>query len=98
MMKLKFVAAAVALATLMSGPASARVVHHRGHHYHHYYHRGVGPIGAAAGLAGLAIGTAGAIATAPFRGPYAYDRGYGYGYDRGYPGPYYERQYYQDRW
>jgi opacity protein-like surface antigen len=94
MMKLKFVAAAVALATVMAGPASARVVHHRGH-YHHY-HRGVGPIGAAAGLAGLAIGTAGAIATAPFRDPY-YDRGYGY-YDRGYAGPYYERRYYQDRW
>jgi hypothetical protein len=95
MMKLKFLAAAAALATLVAGPASARVVHHRGH-YHHYHHRGVGPIGAAAGLAGLAIGTAGAIATAPFREPY-YDRGYGY-YDRGYPGPYYERRYYQDRW
>jgi hypothetical protein len=86
MTKLKYLAAAAALATLMAGPATAREVYHRGHHYHHY--RGVGPIGAAAGIAGLAIGTAGAIATAPFRGPYAYDRGYGY--DRGYD-PYYGR-------
>jgi len=89
MMKLKFLVAAAALATLMAGPATAREVYHRGHHYHHhYYNRGVGPVGAAAGIAGLAIGTAGAIATAPFRGSYAYDRGYGY--DRGYD-PYYER-------
>ena len=95
-MKLKLLAAVAALASLMATQASARVVHHRGHHYHHYHHRGVGPIGAAVGLAGAAIGTAGAIATAPFRDPY-YHGGYGY-YDRGYPGPYYERQYYQDRW
>ena len=90
MMKLKFLAAATALATLVAAPATARVYHHR---YHHYYHQ-VGPIGAAAGIAGAAIGTAGAIAAAPFGGgPYAYDRGY---YNRGYdpyygPGPYYRR-------
>ena len=94
MMKLKFLVAAAALATLMAGPATAREVYHRGHHYHHYYNRGVGPVGAAAGIAGAAIGTAGAIATAPFRGSYAYDRGYGYDpyYGPGYgPGPYYRR-------
>ena len=84
-MRLKFLAAAAAIATLVAGPASARVYHH--HVYHHHY-RGVGPVGAAAGIAGLAIGTAGAIATAPFRDSYGY-----YGYDRGYdpyygPGPY----------
>jgi hypothetical protein len=97
MMKLKFLVAAAALATLMAGPATAREVYHRGHHYHHYYNRGVGPVGAAAGIAGLAIGTAGAIATAPFRGSYAYDRGYRY--DRGYD-PYYERPapYYGREW
>lgn len=42
---------------------------------HRCYHRG--PVGAAAdtaaGIAGAAIGTAGAIATAPFRDSYAYD-------------------------
>jgi hypothetical protein len=92
-MKLKLVAAAAALATLMAGPAMARQVHHHGRHYHHYYHHGFNPIGAAAGIAGAAIGTAGAIATAPFRDSYGYDRGYGYrGYD-----PYYERPYYRDR-
>lgn len=45
---------------------------------HRCYHRG--PVGAAAdtaaGIAGAAIGTAGAIATAPFRNSYAYDRPY----------------------
>lgn len=45
---------------------------------HRCYHRG--PVGAAAdtaaGIAGAAIGTAGAIATAPFRDSYAYDRRY----------------------
>lgn len=80
-MKLKFLAAAAAIATLMAGPATAREVYHRGHHYHHYR---VGPVGAAAGIAGAAIGTAGAIAAAPFRGSYGYDRGYG-------PNPYYGR-------
>src|SRR5215475_9917546 len=44
---------------------------------HRCYQRG--PVGAAAdtaaGIVGAAIGTAGAIATAPFRDSYAYDRG-----------------------
>jgi hypothetical protein len=84
-MKLKFLAAGAAIAILMAGPATARVYHHR---YHHYYHH-VGPIGAAAGIAGAALGTAGAIAAAPFGGrPYAYDRGYDPYYG---PGPYYRR-------
>jgi pimeloyl-ACP methyl ester carboxylesterase len=67
-------------------PAWREVYHRAGHHYHHYYNPG--PIGAAAGIAGAAIGTAGAIATAPFRGAYAYDRGYGPYYG---PDPYYGR-------
>lgn len=87
-MTLKFLATAAALATLVAGPATAREVYHRGHHYaHHYYNPG--PVGVAAGIAGAAIGTAGAIATAPFRGSYAYDRGY-YGPYNG-PDPYYRR-------
>ena len=86
MTKLKFLAAVAALSTLMAVPATAREVYHHGYHYHHYYYnRGVGPIGAAAGIAGAAIGTAADIATAPFRGAYAYDR-------RGYYDPYYGRR------
>lgn len=93
MLKLKFLVAAAAVTALMASPASARVIHYRGHYGHHY---GVGPVGAAAGLAGLAIGTAGAIATAPFRHSYAYDRGY---YDRPYGDPYYGRRgYYGQEW
>jgi len=57
-----------------------------------YEHRGTGfwpadvvggAVGAGAAIATTAVGTAGAIATAPFGGPYrdtyAYDEGYGYG-------------------
>jgi putative effector of murein hydrolase len=87
MTKLKYLAAAVALSTLLAGPAMAREVYHRDH-YHHYYNRG--PVGAAAGIAGAAIGTAAAIATAPFRGAYAYDRG-------GYYEPYGRDPYYYRR-
>jgi hypothetical protein len=54
------------------------------------YHRGYdgyrdrGPVDAAAGIAGAAVGTAAAIATAPFRDSYAYDNGNGYRYNNGY--------------
>ncbi|MBU6463180.1 MAG: hypothetical protein KGK01_01735 [Bradyrhizobium sp.] len=80
MTKLKMLAAAAVLTTLVAAPAMAQetVVYHRDHAYHHYYHRG--PVGAAAdtaaGIAGAAIGTAGAIATAPFRYSYNDDRYY----------------------
>lgn len=51
-----------------------------------------GAVGAGAAIATTAVGTAGAIATAPFGGPYrntyAYDQGYGYG-----PGPGYDVAY-----
>jgi hypothetical protein len=91
MTKLKYLAAAVALSTLMASPAMAREVYHRGHyhHYYHHYYQG-GPVGAAVGIAGAAIGTAAAIATAPFRGAYAYDRG-------GYYEPYGRDPYYYRR-
>jgi predicted secreted Zn-dependent protease len=79
MTKLKMLTAAAVLSTLAAAPAMAQdtVVVHR----HHVYHDR-GPVGAAAdtaaGIAGAAIGTAGAIATAPFRNSYnyTYDRGY----------------------
>jgi len=78
------IAAAALVATTMAAPALARDYCD----YHRCYHRG--PVGAAAdtaaGIAGAAIGTAGAIATAPFRDSYAYDRRDGYErdvYERG---------------
>ena len=72
MTKLKLLTAAVVLSTLATAPAMAEGVYHRDRVYHR------GPVGAAAdtaaGIAGAAIGTAGAIATAPFRNSYNYDR------------------------
>ena len=77
MKSLTLVAAAALLSTTLAAPVMARSYcdHHR------CYHRG--PIGAAAdtaaGIAGAAIGTAGAIAAAPFQNSY---NGYGpYGAD-----------------
>jgi hypothetical protein len=87
MTKLRMLTAAAVLTTLVAAPAMAQdaVVYHRDH----YYQRG--PVGAAAdtaaGIAGAAIGTAGAIAIAPFRYSYNDDRYYrDYGSDR-YSGP-----------
>jgi hypothetical protein len=77
MTKLKVLAAVAVLSTVMVVPAMAQQAYHRGH----YGYRDRGPIDAAAGLAGAAIGTAAAIATSPFRGSYAYDNG---GYDDDY--------------
>jgi hypothetical protein len=79
MTKLKLLTAAAVLSTLVAAPAMAQEVYHR----HHHVYQDRGPIGAAADVAGAAIGTAGAIATAPFRESYNYDR---YSYDR-YMGP-----------
>jgi hypothetical protein len=78
MTKLKLLAAAAVLSTVMVAPAMAQQ-YHRG--YDGYRDRG--PVDAAAGIAGAAVGTAAAIATAPFRDSYAYDTGYRYnnGYD-----------------
>jgi hypothetical protein len=76
MKSFNIIAAAVLVSTTMAAPAFAR-------NYcdtHRCNHRG--PVGAAAdtagAVAGTAIGTAGAIATSPFRDnrdSYAYDRG-----------------------
>ena len=50
-----------------------------------YRASGFWPADAAAGVAGAAVGTAAAVATAPFRGAYAYDTGNrGRSYDQGY--------------
>jgi hypothetical protein len=77
MTKLKLLGAATVLSTAMVAPAMAQQVYHRGHDGY----RDRGPVDAA-GIAGAAVGTAAAIAAAPFRGSYAYDNGYGY--DNGY--------------
>jgi len=78
MTKLKLLAAAALLSTVMIAPAAAQQVYHRD--YDGYRDRG--PVDAAVGIAGTAVGTAAAIATSPFRGSYAYDNGYRY--DNGY--------------
>jgi len=94
MSKIKILAAvalAASLSSLVAAPASAREWRDgRG------WDRGVGPGAVAAGIAGAAIGTAGAIASAPFRDSYAYygddvpgydyAPGYDYGYAPGYRG------------
>jgi hypothetical protein len=80
MTKLKLLAAAAVLSTAMAAPAMAQQVYHRD--YDGYRDRG--PVDAAVGIAGAAVGTAAAIATSPFRDSYAYDNGYNGGYDRGY--------------
>jgi hypothetical protein len=50
-----------------------------------YRDSGFWPADAAAGVAGAAVGTAAAVATAPFRGAYASDTGNrGWFYDQGY--------------
>jgi hypothetical protein len=72
MTKLKLLAAAAVLSTVMVAPAMAQQVYYRGHDGY----RDRGPVDAAAGIAGAAVGTAAAIATAPFRDSYAYDNGY----------------------
>jgi hypothetical protein len=74
MTKLKLLAAAAVLSTAIAGPAMAQYYPDRP------YHRDPGPVGVAAGIAGAAVGTAAAIATAPFRNSYDY-------YDERYVGP-----------
>jgi hypothetical protein len=73
MTKLKLLAAVAVLSTAIAAPAMAQQIYHRG------------PVGAAADVAGVAVGTAAAIATAPFGDSYAYnnDRDY-YGNQRDY--------------
>lgn len=97
-MNFKLLTAAAVLSTAIAAPALAQDPAARApsrqaqdqrayHHYHrHYGGTGFWPSDVAAGVVGGAIGTAGAIATAPFRGAYAYNDGYRgyYGYNSGF--------------
>ena len=84
MTKFKLITAAAVLSAVMIAPAMAQQVYYRSHDGY----RERGPIGIAAGVAGLAVGTAATIATAPLRNSYAYGDGHryddGYGYDEAY--------------
>lgn len=93
-MNLKLLIAATVLSTAVAAPALAQDSHGRAdavrqsQAQERVYHRhgGFWPGEVAAGVVGGAIGTAGAIATAPFRNDaYAYSDGY---YGRGYYGAY----------
>ena len=93
-MNLKFLTAAAVLSTALAVPALAQDAHGRSDairqtqtHQRVYHHNsGFWPADVAAGVVGGAIGTAGAIATAPFRNDaYAYNDGY---YGRHYYGDY----------
>lgn len=94
-MNLKCLTAAAAISTALAAPALAQDSHGRSdavrqtpQTQERMYQRqsGFWPADAAAGIVGGAIGTAGAIATAPFRNDvYAYNNGY---YGRGYYGGY----------
>jgi|ERR1700751_1641674 hypothetical protein len=90
MMDLKRVAAVVAVTMAMTAPALAQGPIARSvpaenylqaeQAYRHHYGSGFWPGDVAAGIVGGAIGTAGAIAAAPFgEGPYAYGGRYAYG-------------------
>jgi hypothetical protein len=106
MTKTKFLAAAAILSALVASPVLAgdmnhkRVMSQRAYDARAYdanaYQRGDSgfwPADVAAGVVGGAVGAAGAIATAPFRGDaYAYDDGY-----NGYNGDYRYSQSYAQR-
>ena len=74
-MNLKLLTVAAVIATSIAAPTMAQTVYHRDYDRHHRYDSG--PVGAAAGIAGAAVGTAAAIATSPFRNSYNYDRDMG---------------------
>jgi hypothetical protein len=93
-MNFKLLTAAAVLTTALAAPAPAQdsaarspsVRHHQAMRVYHGDHR-FWPGDVAAGVVGGAIGTAGAIATAPFRNnAYAYNSGY---YGPRYYGGYY---------
>ena len=87
---------AAILTALLATPALAQNRHYR-------HHGGFGAGAVAAGVAGAALGVAGAIATAPYRGgyyggpgyddSYAYDDSYGYSAGPVYQGPAYGNSY-----
>jgi len=85
-MNSKRIAAVTALTVAMAAPAFAQAAprasaqhqlqRERMYHHAHRYGAGFWPADVAAGIVGGAIGTAGAIAAAPFgAGPYAYYNG-----------------------
>jgi hypothetical protein len=79
MTKTKLFAAAAILSALVASPVLARDMNRDGAVTQQGYDRadsGFWPADVAAGVVGGAVGTAGAIASAPFRGAYAYDDGY----------------------
>jgi hypothetical protein len=76
-MNLKLLTAAAVIATSIAAPTMAQTVYQRDYDRSDRYDRGPGPVGAAAGVAGAAVGTAAAIATSPFRNSYNYDRDMG---------------------
>lgn len=87
MISTKILAAAAVLSALIATPVLAqdminrRAAVQRNHYTNAYYNdrnNGFWPGQVAAGIVGGVIGTAGAIATAPFRGAYAYDTGDAY--------------------
>jgi hypothetical protein len=96
MTKTKFLAAAAILSTLIASPVLAGDMNHkhtmsqRAYDSNAYQRSDSGfwPADVAASVVGGAVGAAGAIATAPFRGgdAYAYDDGYNgdYRYSRSY--------------
>lgn len=87
-MNLKLLTAAAVLSTAVAAPALAQDAVRQPQTQDRVYHRhsGFWPGDVAAGVVGGAIGTAGAIATAPFRNDvYAYNDGY---YGRRYYGGY----------
>lgn len=73
-MNLKLLTATAVLATSLAAPAMAQTVYHRDYDRDRSDR---GPVAAAAGVAGAAVGTAAAIATSPFRNSYNYERDMG---------------------
>jgi len=88
MTRLKLLTATAVLTSVIATPVMAqqRTTTYRADPAYEHRDDGFWPGQVAAGIVGGAIGTAGAIATAPFRGDsYAYyDDGYNSGYNNGY--------------
>ncbi|MDB5616232.1 hypothetical protein [Tardiphaga sp.] len=83
MTRMKLVAAAAILSSVIATPVLAQDMTQRSMRSQSYDHTaydrrdtGFWPADTAAGIVGGVVGTAGAIATAPFRGSYAYDQRY----------------------
>jgi hypothetical protein len=75
MNRLTILGTAALVASALAVPAAAKEVTGK-HMSHHAHYRTTQPANVAAGVAGAALGTAGAIATAPFGTADAYGPGY----------------------